>query len=121
MNLEKTYKDVLKYYPSYIDISDGNIVLANGFNSTNLFTAYEEADNVASLSGDEWQSLITWIFYQVMHDEAKIQFVKKDYILKKEINKGNFRRYLIENLKAEGYNDMYNEFLDYEKEKGIFI
>lgn len=120
MEFEKVYKDVLKYYPSDIDISDGKIVSeTDGFDSLNLISSYDEAEKVASLAG-EWESLITWIIYQVLHETAIIQFAKKKYVVEIEINKSRFRELLIENLRTEGYEDMYLEFLEYEKVKGDF-
>jgi len=120
MELEKLYNGVLEYYPGQIDISDGNFVSeTNGFNSVNLFSSYEAAEEAVSLAG-EWHSLINWVIYQVLHEIAINQFVKDKSINRKALNKNRVRDLLIENLKTDGYEDMYLEFIEYEKVYGLF-
>lgn len=120
MFLEKEYNDVLNYYPNQINISDGKLDNETGsFHSGYLTSYYDNAEELASLAG-EWQSLINWVIYQVLHTHSKAKFKEKRYDIEKEINRPRFRELLIENLKTEGYEDMYNEFLQYEKENGTF-
>ena len=51
---------------------------------------------------------------------AIVQFVEKENVIDRKIDRSRFRELLIENLKTEGYEEMYLEFLNYEKIKATF-
>jgi hypothetical protein len=120
MEFDQAYNDVLQWYPDIIDISDGELILeTGGFNAPKLIGYYEDVDKVASSKG-EWHFLITWIIFQILHETAKDNYLQGKFIVRKEIDKGNFRMLLITNLQTKEFDDMFLEFLDYEKINGVF-
>jgi hypothetical protein len=120
MELDEMYNDVLRSYPDIIDVSDGELISeTSGFDVPKLFSYYEHAELIASSKG-EWHSLIAWIIFQVLHETAWNHFIKGVFVLKKEVDKGRFRELLIDNLEAEGFADMFQEFIAYENKMGIF-
>lgn len=114
------YNDVLQSYPNIIDISDGKHSFETAdFYAPRLWSYYEDAENVAAKNG-EWHSLIAWILYQVLHGTARDHYLQGKFIFTKEIDKDRFRELLITNLQIQEFEDMFNEFTEYEKINGIF-
>jgi len=120
MEFDQAYNDVLQSYPDIIDISDGKLVSeTSGFDAPTLLSYYENAENVASSKG-EWHSLIAWIIFQLLHATATEHYIQGKFIVKKEIDKGKFRELLVTNLQLEEYEEMFQEFVNYENRNGIF-
>jgi len=120
MEFDEAYNDVLQSYPDIIDVSDWELISeTSGFNAPKLISYYEHAELIASSKG-EWHSLIAWIIFQVLHETARNHFVEGIFVLKKEVDKGRFRDFLIVNLQTEEFADMFEEFIAYENNSGIF-
>lgn len=106
-------------YPSEIDISDGKLINEiEGFTSANFNHVCEKADNDAK-SKSEWHSLLVWIISQVLHENARDSFIKSLFVINSYVDKKRFRKFLIHNLKQKDYEDMNQEFLDYERQHGV--
>lgn len=112
MDFEKIYNNVLGFYPDRIDISDGEIISeTNGYDSCNLTSIYNNADKLACKC-DEWHILVAWVLYQTLHETAMAEFIKHNFSLEIRIDKNRFKELLVKNLSLEGYEDMYEEFLN---------
>lgn len=123
MNLKNIYNEVFAMFPERINISDGKLVMTidgEGFQSPNFNRVCEIAEDRASLK-EEWYSLFVWIMSQVLHGKAQEAFGQGIFEIDNNIDKKRFREFLIHNLQQDGYDDMMNEFLDYEKENKSLI
>ncbi len=117
MNFKGVYDEVFAMFPERIDLSDGKLVMTvdgEGFLSPNFNRICEIAEDKASLK-EEWYSLFVWIMSQVLHEKAQEAFGQGIFEMDHTIDEKRFREFLIRNLQQDGYEDMMNEFLAYEK------
>ena len=120
MDFEKIYNEVLAMYPVKIDISDGKLIEEiGGFLSQNFSKIYEQVDYNATLKG-EWHSLMAWVIFQVLHEEAQKLFLKNIFQIGKSVDRKLVRKFLVTNLEQEGYREMKGQFLDFERNHGLF-
>nr|WP_315423247.1 hypothetical protein [uncultured Pedobacter sp.] len=123
MNLKKIFREALELYPTFIDISDGELILdveGQGFMSRKFVGLYEIAEDIAKSKGD-WHELFVWIIFQTLHEKAKNSFKQNIFTITREVDQNMFMNFLKLNLKEDGYENMLRDFAEYEKStKDIF-
>ncbi len=110
MKAEKLLYNVLKYWPSEIDISDSKVISeTNGFKSYNLSQDWSIAEQRAK--NNEWDELAVWVIYGLLHEIAKENFSKGVYkIYPTQITVTNFKLNLLEALQNDSYESMLLEY-----------
>ena len=111
MRTTEIFIRALKYWPSEIDISDGEVISeTNGFLSENLSFAWNEAEKKAEKN--EWDDLSVWIIFGLLHNRAKIDFKKgTNKVYLSQVNIDDFKVNLYEALQNEGYESMLLEYI----------
>jgi len=112
MKFNDLYQKTIKYYPTDIDISDGEFIEeTNGFRFDNLSNAWDLAEPYAE---NEWEELLIWIIFRALHRKAKLLYETKEpklMIVEAAINLTDLQEMYLEALQVEGYEDMLAEFL----------
>jgi hypothetical protein len=109
MKFNELYSETIGLWPDEIDISDGK-PLEHGILFENLSSIWTKVENKAKKKG-EWFDLATWIIFGNFHDIAKKGFqVGLKIVSKNQIDINRVKSDLINNLKADGYEDMLEEF-----------
>lgn len=110
MKFNEIFRKTIELWPISINISDGrHIKETNGFYFQTLSRAWNNAEDKAS---NEWQQLMIWIIYQVLHRKA-INFFKVgtvELIVSRDINPSEIENLYFESLKGEGYEEMLKEY-----------
>lgn len=76
MKFNDLFQKTIKYFPSEIDISEGKIIEeTGGFRSESLFKARKLAE---SRSENEWEDLLIWNIYQMLHRKARSVLTAKN-------------------------------------------
>ncbi|RZK39854.1 MAG: hypothetical protein EOO90_17375 [Pedobacter sp.] len=110
MKFAELYKKSMELWPDVIDISDGEIA-GNGTLFKNLSSVWNEVEFVSKAKG-EWYDLMAWIVFGNLHDLARHHLLNGINKLKKtDVNEDKIKQDLLENLQAEDYRDMLEDFI----------
>jgi hypothetical protein len=117
MNFNKLYLKTIKYFPSEIDISDGKFIEAtNGFRFDHLSHAWDLAE---SYSENEWEILLSWVIFRVLHRKAKSLYESEKsrfVIVDTTIDIFDLQKMYLEALQEGGYEDMLKEYTEANKD-----
>ena len=109
MKFNDIFERTKSLWPEVIDIQDGIFTEeTKGFYSNNLSLAWDEAEQSAQ---NEWESLMVWVFYKILHRTAKKSFNSgENIIVLDNINIPKLKQEYLIALQAEGYEEMLKEF-----------
>ncbi len=109
---EDIYERVLTLWPREIDLAEGYLIKeTDGYYCHNLSKAFDEVEDKVDPT-NEWDMLMVWTLYGVLHARAKIIALKGR---SKRINLGRIpvnrvKAMYIKDLQSEGFEDMLEMF-----------
>jgi hypothetical protein len=111
MNFLEIFTRTKTYWPDKINISDGVIIEEiHGFNSKNLTKSWDLAEQH---SKGEWEDLMVWIIYKILHEKSVLLFNKGDYtlIIDDALDLTQVEALFSQELKGEGYESMLKQYM----------
>jgi hypothetical protein len=104
MRFTNIFNNVIKLWPSEIDFSDSKYFIAeDGFSSEKLNSIWEEVE-LKIETKNEWEKLMVWTIYCVVHSLAKTKFRNNIFTIhRSEIEPNIAKDKYIEHLKILKY------------------
>ena len=98
MKFTRAYREALRFFPSEIDVSDGQWTELGGAYFLNLSKIWDHAERMAD-NWSLWHQLLVWAIFGAFHDQAKEALSNyEDTIYKADINKRVVEEVFSENL-----------------------
>jgi hypothetical protein len=117
MKFNDLYLKTIKYFPSDIDISEGKFIEeTQGFRCEILSKVRRLAE---AHSKNDWEELLIWNIYKLIHRKAKSLYVSDDpklMIVADAIDLDVLEKMYFEALQIEGHEDMLKEYLENRSE-----
>jgi hypothetical protein len=111
MKFKTIYDEVIRFWPSEIDISDGKYFKDNnGYSFYALSRAWNKVE--LEVGGEnEWNALMVWSIFTVLHAMSIENFNKKRFrFYTYEINEAIIMEKYLEHLTVDGYEDMLEKY-----------
>lgn len=109
MKFTEIYERVRLHWTNKIIISDGERV-GSGFLFPNLSSEWDKVEMNISKQENEWDNLMTWSMFKVIHAKACQNFKKVDALYIDKIDFKLFEKEFYKNLCDNEYNDMRDEY-----------
>ena len=114
MDFNNLYLTAITLWPKKIDVSDG-VASVDGVLFPKLSSIWNQVEAEAIRKGD-WYDLMTWIIFNALHRTAKENLlVGQTYVYPAQIDLTMVRLMFEDNLRAEGYEEMLEEYIKANK------